>query len=126
MQVPLRFIGVDVSKAELFVATHGLEGCLSVPNECAAVAQWLRSLPAGSLVAMESTGRYHQLLASLAAGMAYSGLAPGPMILGAAGGVAACPSGAIRLCAIRCSWRPCRRPAPAPLRPLTRHCAPGV
>lgn len=70
MQVPLRFIGVDVSKAELVIATHGQDGCLSVANECTAIQQWLRTLAPGSLVAMESTGRYHQLLANLAAGTA--------------------------------------------------------
>jgi transposase len=41
-----------------------------VPNECTAIQQWLRTLAPGSLVAMESTGRYHQLLASLAAATA--------------------------------------------------------
>ena len=70
MQVPLRFIGVDVSKAELVIATHGQDDRLSVPNECTAIQQWLRTLAPGSLVAMESTGRYHQLLANLAAGTA--------------------------------------------------------
>lgn len=70
MQVPLHFIGVDVSKAELVIATHGQDERLSVPNECTAIQQWLRTLAPGSLVAMESTGRYHQLLANLAAGTA--------------------------------------------------------
>lgn len=70
MQVPLRFIGVDVSKAELVIATHGQDNRLSVPNECTAIQQWLRTLAPGALVAMESTGRYHQLLASLAAATA--------------------------------------------------------
>ena len=70
MQVPLRFIGVDVSKAELVIATHGQDERLSVPNECTAIQQWLRTLAPGSLVAMESTGRYHQLLATLAAATA--------------------------------------------------------
>jgi len=70
MQVPLRFIGVDVSKAELVIATHGQDDRLSVPNECTAIQQWLRTLAPGSLVAMESTGRYHQLLANLAAATA--------------------------------------------------------
>lgn len=69
MQVLSCFIGVDVSKAELVITTHGQGGCLSVPNECAAIVQWLRTLPAGALVAMESTGRYHQGLANLAAGL---------------------------------------------------------
>lgn len=73
MQVPSSFfIGVDVSKAELVIATHGQEGCLSVANECAAITQWLRTLARGSLLAMESTGRYHQLLADLAVGMGLS------------------------------------------------------
>jgi len=73
MQVPLNhFVGVDVSKAELVVATHGQACSLSLPNECAAIVQWLRTLAPGSLVAMESTGRYHQLLANLAAGMGLS------------------------------------------------------
>ena len=70
MQVPLHFIGVDVSKAELVIATHGQDDRLSVPNECTAIQQWLRTLAPGSLVAMESTGRYHQLLANLAASVA--------------------------------------------------------
>jgi len=70
MQVPLHFIGVDVSKAELVIATHGQDDRLSVPNECTAIQQWLRTLAPGSLVAMESTGRYHQLLANLAAATA--------------------------------------------------------
>ena len=70
MQVPLHFIGVDVSKAELVIATHGQDDRLSVPNECTAIQQWLRTVAPGSLVAMESTGRYHQLLANLAAATA--------------------------------------------------------
>ncbi|MGE0351586.1 IS110 family transposase [Hydrogenophaga sp.] len=68
MQELAHFIGVDVSKAELVIATHGQDGCLSVPNECTAILQWLRTLAPGSLLAMESTGRYHQRLAHLAAG----------------------------------------------------------
>ncbi|CAN7153633.1 IS110 family transposase [Acidovorax sp. LjRoot194] len=69
MQVPLCFIGVDVSKAELVVATHGQDACLAVSNESTAIVQWLHTLPPGALLAMESTGRFHQLLATLAAGM---------------------------------------------------------
>ncbi|CAN7180891.1 IS110 family transposase [Acidovorax sp. LjRoot194] len=69
MQVPLCFIGVDVSKAELVVATHGQDACLAVANESTAIVQWLHTLPPGALLAMESTGRFHQLLATLAAGM---------------------------------------------------------
>lgn len=69
MQVPLHFIGVDVSKAELVVAVDGQDTSLSVANGSAAILAWLRSLAPGSLLAMESTGRYHQLLANLAAGL---------------------------------------------------------
>ena len=69
MQVLPAFIGVDVSKAELVIAAHGQDHCLSVANECSAITQWLRTLPAGCMLAMESTGPYHQRLAHLAAGM---------------------------------------------------------
>lgn len=72
MQELPRFIGVDVSKAELVIATHGQDTVLSVPNERAAITRWLRTLPPGCLLAMESTGRYHQLLAELASGMGLS------------------------------------------------------
>lgn len=67
MQVSPRLIGIDVSKDELVIATHGSEACLSIANERKAITEWLRTLPAGSLLAMESTGRYHQQLADLAA-----------------------------------------------------------
>ncbi len=70
MQVPLNgFFGADVSKTELVIATHGHDTVLSVPNERAAITRWLRTLAPGSLLAMESTGRYHQLLADLATGI---------------------------------------------------------
>ena len=72
MQVLPAFIGVDVSKAELVIATHGQDNCLSLANQCTAIAQWLRTLAPGSFLAMESTGPYHQLLANLAASMGLS------------------------------------------------------
>lgn len=72
MQEPPRFIGADVSKAELVIASHGHDALLSVPNERAAITRWLRTLAPGSLLAMESTGRYHQLLADLATRMGLS------------------------------------------------------
>lgn len=69
MQVPCdpHLIGVDVSKDELVIATHGCDVCLSIANECKAITEWLSGLPAGSLLAMESTGQYHQRLADLGA-----------------------------------------------------------
>lgn len=61
------FVGVDVAKAELVAAVHDQARCRSIPNEADAISAWLRELPDGTAVAMESTGPYHQLLATLAA-----------------------------------------------------------
>jgi transposase len=66
MQTPLN-IGVDVAKKELVVAcaantfiTH------SIANRRAELRTWLKSLPQGSRIGLESTGTYHELLADLA------------------------------------------------------------
>ncbi len=69
MQMPSSFIGVDASKAELVIAVHGQPGCQCIANDADAVLSWLRQLPAGALLAVESTGACHLLLARLAAGM---------------------------------------------------------
>jgi transposase len=55
--------GVDVASQHLDVATHGRLGVLRIGNTDAAIAKWLCTLPAGSIVALESTGRYHERLA---------------------------------------------------------------
>jgi transposase len=60
------FVGVDVAKAELVVARHGQTDFPTIPNQAQAISAWLRELPDGACLAMESTGRYHQMLASLA------------------------------------------------------------
>ena len=60
------FIGVDVSKAELVIAMGPDRRPCSVPNDAQAIAKWLAEIPANALIAMESTGRYHGLLAHLA------------------------------------------------------------
>jgi len=60
------FIGVDVAKDELVVCTHGQSSLTSIPNQAASIARWLKTLEPGSYIAMESTGRYHALLATLA------------------------------------------------------------
>lgn len=65
MQAEPVFVGVDVSKATLVICRHGLAGTTTVKNEARAIRQWIKSLPAGVVVAMESTGRYHGLLARL-------------------------------------------------------------
>jgi transposase len=56
-------VGVDVACGHLDAAVYGRAGVLRLDNTDAAIAQWLRTLPAGSIVALESTGRYHERLA---------------------------------------------------------------
>lgn len=60
------FYGVDVAKAELVIARKGEPGICTIANEAGAISGWLKTLPPGSIVAMESTGRYHRLLVELA------------------------------------------------------------
>jgi transposase len=61
------FFGVDVAKDELVIASHASKPLRCViANEADSILVWLRGLEPGAVVAMESTGRYHQLLAKLA------------------------------------------------------------
>lgn len=71
MQEPTTFVGVDVSKPVLEVAFAGQGQTRKISNESKAIDSWLAELPAGAAVAMESTGRYHLLLAqrALSAGL---------------------------------------------------------
>ncbi|MDT3776924.1 transposase [Nitrospira sp. MA-1] len=60
-------VGVDVAKDAVMVACA--ESCFpvqSVPNQRGSLRAWLKSLPAGSRIGLESTGAYHELLADLA------------------------------------------------------------
>jgi transposase len=67
MQTDPVFVGVDVSKVELVVASHGPSRSLAhVRNDVASIEAWLNTLPQPACIAMESTGRYHGLLARLA------------------------------------------------------------
>jgi transposase len=60
-------IGADVAKDEVVVACEEEAFApRALPNERRALLGWLKTLPAGSYIGMESTGRYHQLLAGLA------------------------------------------------------------
>lgn len=61
-----RFIGIDVAKDEVVVATHGDTTTRSLPNTATALKAWLDTLPPGSGLGLESTGGYHELLAGLA------------------------------------------------------------
>lgn len=67
MQESICIAGVDVAKAELVVCVdEGAASVLHVPNEAQAIATWLTSLPSDCVMAMESSGPYHQLLAQMA------------------------------------------------------------
>src|SRR5262245_30721174 len=65
MQADQVFVGVDVSKATLVICRYGTAGTVKVNNQAMGIRAWLRTLPADAVVAMESTGRYHALLARL-------------------------------------------------------------
>ena len=58
--------GVDVAKAELVIGRAETEELLHIANTPQGIATWLAQLPAGSWVAMEASGCYHQLLAHMA------------------------------------------------------------
>ncbi len=60
------FIGVDVSRDMLDIAGSPGKEHLAIANRQRDIEHWLEGLPGDSCVAMESTGRYHQLLAKLA------------------------------------------------------------
>lgn len=67
MQQADLFWGVDVAKAELVAACGStLNSTQTIKNDAGAINAWLQSLTPGTVIAMESTGRYHQLLAQLA------------------------------------------------------------
>jgi transposase len=59
-------IGVDVASKHLDAAVHGGAGIKRLNNTPAAIGKWLDCLPAGTVIAVESTSRYHQALVQLA------------------------------------------------------------
>lgn len=60
------FIGADVASKHLDTAIYCGPGCKRVLNSPAPISAWLDKLPPNSVIAMESTGRYHEALASAA------------------------------------------------------------
>jgi len=61
------FIGIDVAKATLAIATaDATRPTQTLDNNHTAISNWLASVPATACLAFESTGRYHELLATLA------------------------------------------------------------
>jgi transposase len=67
MMQPRLTVGVDVAKDAVVVACaeHSFP-VQSIPNQRAPLRAWLKSLPVGSCIGLESTGTYHELLADLA------------------------------------------------------------
>lgn len=60
-------IGIDVAKAELVIdAVGNPEYSGVIANTRSHIERWLARIPAGSRLAVESTGTYHRLLVSLA------------------------------------------------------------
>ena len=57
------FVGIDVAKDEVVVARSDRSTVQRVGNTLAALESWIADLPGPCAVLMESTGRYHQLLA---------------------------------------------------------------
>lgn len=64
-------IGVDVAKDTVVIALPG-QAPRMLPNRRGELLTWLKTLPPGSRLAMEATGRYHSLLADLAYGLGLS------------------------------------------------------
>ena len=66
------YIGIDVAKADVVIATYGDSTTRTMANTKAALKAWLKTLPAGSCLGLESTGSYHELLAALAHGAGFT------------------------------------------------------
>ncbi len=69
MQIPavVLNIGADVAKDEIVAAcSEGSFPVRKVPNQRAAVLAFLKGLPTGSRIGVESTGSYHELFAEVA------------------------------------------------------------
>jgi transposase len=63
------FIGIDVAKATLEIATaDATSPTQTLTNDRTALSTWLATLPATAQLALESTGRYHELAVELAGG----------------------------------------------------------
>ncbi len=61
------YVGADVAKDEIVVAcADGSFPVRQIVNQRVALVAFLKGLPAGSCIGMESTGVYHELLANLA------------------------------------------------------------
>jgi transposase len=73
-------VGVDVAKDTVVVASADQRWPVQqVRNQRSALRAWLKTLPAGSRIGLESTGPYHELLADLAHGHGHTVYLLNPM-----------------------------------------------
>ncbi|GJL54794.1 MAG: hypothetical protein NPIRA02_19260 [Nitrospirales bacterium] len=64
---PVLNVGVDVAKDTVVVTSADQRWPVQqIRNQRSALCAWLKTLPAGSRIGLESTGPYHELLADLA------------------------------------------------------------
>lgn len=71
MSVSQSIIGVDVAKAEVVVYRTETDELKAIPNNKADLKAWLKTLPAGSAIAIEATNIYHLDTVSLAHSMGH-------------------------------------------------------
>lgn len=60
------FVGVDVAKSTLCAVIHDSNIRQELANDREVIRQWIDRLPADAMIAVESTGRYHEQLVRLA------------------------------------------------------------
>jgi transposase len=68
----ISFVGVDVSKATLDIAIEDHAGSVQIANTSSAIRSWLKQVPAGCYIGVESTGSYHQVLTRQAIAAAHT------------------------------------------------------
>ncbi len=80
MMQPILNVGVDVANDAVLIAcaAHSFP-VESVIIQRAPLRAWLKSLPAGSHIGLESTGAYHELLADLAQAQGYTAFLLNPL-----------------------------------------------
>jgi len=66
MTSQIAVIGVDVAKDSLSICRAPTGEVLELPNESRSIRDWLKTLPSGCSIAIEATGIYHVLIATLA------------------------------------------------------------
>ena len=60
------FFGIDVASQELVIARYPQSNTQAISNDKTGIKNWLQSLPAKSVIGVEATGAYHQLLIDMA------------------------------------------------------------